>query len=61
MADLFGVAGRRLLKQLDIPEPWRAHVDAGLALIDDLERRRSREIETAAADAAAPITATSRC
>jgi transposase len=39
MADLFGVAGRKLLKRLDIPEPWRGHVDASLALIDDLERR----------------------
>ena len=41
MADLFGVARRRLLKRLDIPEPWRGHVDAGLELIDDLERRIS--------------------
>ena len=39
MADLFGVAGRRLLAGLDIPEPWRGHVDASLQLIDDLERR----------------------
>jgi transposase len=39
MADLFGVAGRKLLAGLDIPQPWRGHVDAGLELIDDLERR----------------------
>ena len=39
MSDLFGVAGRRLLAGLDIPEPWRGHVDASLELIDDLERR----------------------
>ncbi|MBV9941918.1 MAG: IS110 family transposase [Solirubrobacterales bacterium] len=39
MSDLFGVSGRRLLKELDIPEPWRAHVDASLVLIDDLEAR----------------------
>ena len=39
MSDLFGVAGRRLLTELDIPEPWRSHVDASLVLIDDLEAR----------------------
>ena len=39
MADLFGVAGRKLLAGLEIPEPWRGHVDAGLELIDDLDRR----------------------
>jgi transposase len=39
MSDLFGVAGRKLLKELDIPEPWRGHVDASLELIDELERR----------------------
>jgi transposase len=39
MSDLFGVAGRRLLAELDIPQPWRGHVDASLDLIDDLELR----------------------
>ena len=39
MSDLFGVAGRRLLGELEIPEPWRSHVDASLVLIDDLEGR----------------------
>jgi transposase len=39
MSDLFGVAGRKLLGELDIREPWRGHVDASLQLIDDLERR----------------------
>ena len=39
MADLFGVAGRKLLAELDFPEPWRGHVQASLELIDDLERR----------------------
>jgi transposase len=39
IADLFGLAGRRLLAELEIPEPWRGHVDASLELIDDLERR----------------------
>jgi transposase len=42
MADLFGVAGRRLLAGLDIPEPWRGHVDASLELIDDLKLRIAR-------------------
>jgi hypothetical protein len=39
MSDLFGAAGRRLLEELEIPEPWRSHVDASLVLIDDLEAR----------------------
>src|SRR5450755_4120012 len=38
MADLFGVAGRKLLADLDFPEPWRSHVQASVELIDDLER-----------------------
>jgi hypothetical protein len=42
MADLFGIAGRRLLAGLDIPEPWRGHVDASLELIDELELRIGR-------------------
>ncbi len=53
MSDLFGVAGRRLLKELDIPEPWRGHVDASLELIDDLDRRISEiedELQRAGAD-----------
>jgi transposase len=37
VTDLFGVAGREHLAQLDLPEPWRGNVDASLALIDDLE------------------------
>jgi hypothetical protein len=45
MADLFRLGGRRLLQGLDIPEPWRGHVDASVSLIDDLERRIS-EIES---------------
>ncbi len=39
MADLFGLAGRQLLAGLQFPEPWRAHVQASLELIDDLDRR----------------------
>jgi transposase len=42
MADLFGLGGRRLLAGLEIPEPWRGHVDASLELIDDLELRIAR-------------------
>jgi transposase len=39
MADLFGAGGRRLLAELDFPEPWLGHVRASLELIDDLDRR----------------------
>ncbi|MBV9805907.1 MAG: hypothetical protein JO286_01930, partial [Solirubrobacterales bacterium] len=39
MADLFGVAGRKLLADLDFPEPWLSHVQASLELIDDLDHR----------------------
>jgi transposase len=39
MSDLFGVSGRRLLGELELPEPWRSHVDASLVLIDDPEAR----------------------
>ena len=39
VSDLFGVAGRKLLEELEIPGPWRSHVDASLVLIDDLEAR----------------------
>jgi transposase len=44
MADLFGHAGREMLRQLKIPEPWRSHVIASIELIDELELRIS-EIE----------------
>src|SRR5215216_2307944 len=37
VTDLFGVAGRRHLAELELPEPWRGNIDASLALIDDLE------------------------
>lgn len=37
VTDLFGVAGRRLLAELDITEPWRQNVMDTLALIDELE------------------------
>ena len=38
MADLFGASGRRLLDQLDLPEPWRGTVLASVRLIDELDR-----------------------
>ncbi len=37
VSDLFGVEGRRLLDELQVPEPWRGSIDASLILIDDLE------------------------
>jgi transposase len=37
MSDLFGVAGRRLLAGLQIPEPWTGTLRASLVLIDDLD------------------------
>ena len=36
VTDLFGVAGRQLLADLDLPEPWRGNIGAGLLLIDQL-------------------------
>ncbi|HLB20086.1 MAG TPA: IS110 family transposase [Gaiellaceae bacterium] len=37
VTDLFGAEGRRLLKRLEVPEPWRSNVTASVELIDDLE------------------------
>jgi transposase len=39
VTDLFGAEGRRLLKRLEVPEPWRSNVTASVWLIDDLERQ----------------------
>ncbi len=53
VSDLFGVSGRELLARLEIPEPWRGHVDASLVLIDDLTRRIEeieQELRRAGAD-----------
>ncbi|MCW2702077.1 MAG: Transposase [Blastococcus sp.] len=36
VSDLFGVAGRRLLDGLGLPEPWAGDVVAALRLIDIL-------------------------
>ena len=49
VTDLFGLEGRELLAELNVPEPWRGNVAAALTLIDDLEaqiaeaNRRLRE------------------
>ena len=42
VSDLFGVRGRALLDGLDLPEAWRAGVDAGLRLIDELDGEVAR-------------------
>jgi hypothetical protein len=38
-SDLFGVAGRKLLEHLQVPEPWRENVEASVELIDQLDRQ----------------------
>jgi transposase len=53
MADLFGHGGREMLRGLDLPEPWRGHVDASIELIDELEPRISQiehELQRSGAD-----------
>jgi transposase len=53
VSDLFGRAGRALLDELELPDPWRGHVDASLELIDDLDRRITRidrDLQRAGAD-----------
>jgi transposase len=37
MSDLFGAGGRRLLGDLELPEPWSSTLAASLVLIDDLD------------------------
>jgi transposase len=39
VTDLFGAEGRRLLKRLEVLEPWRSNVTASVWLIDELERQ----------------------
>jgi len=39
VTDLFGVAGRNLLADLQIPEPWRSTLTASLSVIDDLDQQ----------------------
>jgi transposase len=36
-ADLFGPRGRELLARLELPEPWRSHLEAAVRLIDELD------------------------
>ena len=38
VSDLFGVAGRKLLDRLALPEPWQGTLTASLRLIDGFER-----------------------
>src|SRR5213596_155356 len=38
VSDLFGRSGRELLRTLNVPEPWRSHVETALRMIDDLDR-----------------------
>jgi transposase len=37
VSELFGTSGRELLAGLDVPDRWRADVEAALRLIDDLD------------------------
>jgi transposase len=38
ISDLFGARGRQLLHRLDLPEPWRGHVELAVRMIDSLDR-----------------------
>ena len=52
-SDLFGLAGRRLLDRLALPEPWQSTTAAALALIDVLEEQIDeceRELRALGAD-----------
>lgn len=56
VSDLFGARGRALLTAMALPQPWRAHVEASLALIDEVDRQidacdqRLRPLGTSRAD-----------
>lgn len=39
VSDLFGAEGRKMLANLELPEPWLGNVIASLRLIDDLDRQ----------------------
>jgi transposase len=39
VTDLFGVAGRKMLADLQVPEPWRSTLLASVAAIDHLEEQ----------------------
>ena len=38
VSDLFGARGRELIGRLEVPEPWRSHVESAVSLIDDTDR-----------------------
>jgi transposase len=44
VSDLFGRRGRELLDRLDVPEPWRSHLEAAVAMVSELDRELT-EIE----------------
>jgi len=51
--DLFGAGGRRMLKQLALPEPWASTVNASVVLIDTLAEQITgceRELRALGAD-----------
>jgi transposase len=53
VSDLFGARGRQLLARLGLPEPWQGTIEAGLRLIDELDREISeceRELRRLGAD-----------
>jgi transposase len=53
VSKVFGTAGRQLLAELEIPQPWRAHTDATIELIGDLDLRigeLGRELANSGAD-----------
>ena len=53
VTDPFGLDGRKLLDQFEIPDPWRETVDASLYLIDYLESEIAaieRELRASGAD-----------
>lgn len=53
VADLFGSKGRRLLAELEFPDPWQANVLASVMLIDTLDQQISqleRELRKLGAD-----------
>jgi hypothetical protein len=59
VSDLFGVAGRKLLARLALPEPWAGTLEASVRLIDD-STARSPPVSASCASSA-PTTATCRC
>jgi transposase len=53
VSDLFGLAGRKLLERLKLPQPWLQTLEASLELIDYLDseiERCERELQALGAD-----------